>query len=150
MTDHCSNIVKIHSLLSKYKQLYCGTTSIWLGFCVIVGCGAYPGNNWLWRSFSKEGRWGLYLVSIFPIGYACIFKKYFFMDYKSEMMGFFQITIQNAMQVEFETVFSDWMLMLPSLNWSEVKWKSLSHVRLFATPWPVQSLEFSRPEYWSG
>ena len=30
------------------------------------------------------------------------------------------------------------------------KWKSLSHVRLFATPWTTQSMEFSRPEYWSG
>ena len=30
------------------------------------------------------------------------------------------------------------------------RWKSLSHVRLFATPWTVQSMEFSRPEYWSG
>ena len=29
-------------------------------------------------------------------------------------------------------------------------WKSLSHVQLFATPWTVQSMEFSRPEYWSG
>ena len=33
--------------------------------------------------------------------------------------------------------------------------KSLSHVRLFATPWTVayqapQSVEFSRQEYWSG
>ena len=33
--------------------------------------------------------------------------------------------------------------------------KSLSHVRLFATPWTVayqapQSIEFSRQEYWSG
>ena len=28
----------------------------------------------------------------------------------------------------------------------EVKWKSLGHVRLFATPWTV----FSRPEYWMG
>ena len=33
--------------------------------------------------------------------------------------------------------------------------KSLSHVRLFATPWTVayqapQSMEFSRQEYWSG
>ena len=26
----------------------------------------------------------------------------------------------------------------------------LSHVRLFATPWTIQSMEFSRPEYWSG
>ena len=32
------------------------------------------------------------------------------------------------------------------------KWKKklLSHVWLFATPWTIQSLEFSRPEYWSG
>ena len=33
-----------------------------------------------------------------------------------------------------------------------LKWKrrSLSRVRLFVTPWTIQSLEFSRPEYWSG
>ena len=30
------------------------------------------------------------------------------------------------------------------------KWKSLSRVRLFATPWTIQSMEFSRPGYWSG
>ena len=30
------------------------------------------------------------------------------------------------------------------------KWKSFSHVRLFATPWTIQSMEFFRPEYWSG
>ena len=30
------------------------------------------------------------------------------------------------------------------------KWKSLSHVQLFTTPWAIQSMEFSRPEYWSG
>ena len=30
------------------------------------------------------------------------------------------------------------------------KWKSLSCVWLFATPWTIQSVEFSRPEYWSG
>ena len=34
--------------------------------------------------------------------------------------------------------------------WSEVKWKSLSCVQLFATPWTIQSMEFSRPECWSG
>ena len=33
---------------------------------------------------------------------------------------------------------------------SEVKWKSLSGVQLFVTPWTIQSMEFSRPEYWSG
>ena len=30
------------------------------------------------------------------------------------------------------------------------KWKSLSCVWLFATPRTIQSVEFSRPEYWSG
>ena len=35
-------------------------------------------------------------------------------------------------------------------SWSEVKWKLLSCVPLFATPWTMQSIEFSRPEYWSG
>ena len=29
-------------------------------------------------------------------------------------------------------------------------WKSLSCVQLFATPWTIQSIEFSKPEYWSG
>ena len=33
------------------------------------------------------------------------------------------------------------------LNW---KWKSLSCVQLFVTPWTIQSMEFSRPEYCSG
>ena len=28
--------------------------------------------------------------------------------------------------------------------------KLLSLVQLFATPWTIQSMEFSRPEYWSG
>ena len=30
------------------------------------------------------------------------------------------------------------------------KCESLNRVRLFATPWIIQSMEFSRPEYWSG
>ena len=30
------------------------------------------------------------------------------------------------------------------------EWKLLSHVQLFATPWTIQSIEFSRSEYWSG
>ena len=30
------------------------------------------------------------------------------------------------------------------------KWKSLGCVRHCATPWTIQSMKFSRPEYWSG
>ena len=33
---------------------------------------------------------------------------------------------------------------------SKWKWKSLSRVWLFVTAWTIQSMEFSRPEYWSG
>ena len=41
--------------------------------------------------------------------------------------------------------------MYPSLlriPYCQNKWKSLSRVRLFATPGTKQSMEFSRPEYW--
>ena len=42
---------------------------------------------------------------------------------------------------------------VPVLFWSfrlnQVQ-KSLSRVLLFATPWTIQPMEFSRPEYWSG
>ena len=30
------------------------------------------------------------------------------------------------------------------------QWKSLSRVRLFESPWNIQSMKVSRPEYWSG
>ena len=40
--------------------------------------------------------------------------------------------------------------MYSKVNQSYAKWKSLSRVRLFATPWTTQSTEFSRPEFWSG
>ena len=30
------------------------------------------------------------------------------------------------------------------------KWKSLNCILLFVAPWAIQSMEFSRPEYWSG
>ena len=36
------------------------------------------------------------------------------------------------------------------LQGKEWKWKLLSHDQLFVTPWAIQSMEFSRPEYWSG
>ena len=41
------------------------------------------------------------------------------------------------------------------IQWKKLKVKSLSHVRLFATPWTLayqasQSMGFSRQEYWSG
>ena len=36
------------------------------------------------------------------------------------------------------------------LGHKQEKWKSLSRVWLFVTPWTIRSMEFSRPQYWSG
>ena len=54
-----------------------------------------------------------------------------------------------------QTFGHDWVT---ELNWNcksieslcEVKLKLLSCVLLSATPWTIQSMKFSRPEYWSG
>ena len=45
-----------------------------------------------------------------------------------------------------------WLSYGTELNWLEEKWKwkSVSYVWLFVTPWTTESMEFSRPEYWSG
>ena len=34
--------------------------------------------------------------------------------------------------------------------WASLDSKGLRRVRLFVTPWTIQSMELSRPEYWSG
>ena len=60
----------------------------------------------------------------------------------SEMQLWFFFNFYNAL------CFTLWVrrLLRPQVK----KWKLLSHVGLFATPWTIQSMEFSRPEYWSG
>ena len=40
----------------------------------------------------------------------------------------------------------NWTRFVRYLKW---KWKLLSHVRLFTISWTTQSIELSRPEYWS-
>ena len=40
--------------------------------------------------------------------------------------------------------------MKDTLQHQSWKWKLLSCVWLFTTPWTIQSMEFSRPEYWGG
>ena len=46
--------------------------------------------------------------------------------------------IQNPCKTTSQQIKSTW------------KWKALSQVQLFVTPWTIQSIEFSRPEYWNG
>ena len=46
-----------------------------------------------------------------------------------------------------------WFFELVGFYYSHIwrrRWKSLSHVWLFATPWTIKSVELSRQEHWSG
>ena len=50
--------------------------------------------------------------------------------------------------MESQRAGHDWAT---ELNWSyslQWEWKAFSHVQLFVTPWTIQSMEFSRPDYW--
>ena len=48
---------------------------------------------------------------------------------------------------DFQICVFDHFVKWPLIMW---KWKSLSRVRLFVTPWLLCPWGFSRPEYWSG
>ena len=53
--------------------------------------------------------------------------------------------------VSQENSFPGMLLLIKRVSFCafKVKWKSLSRVQPFVTPW-TESFEFSRPEYWSG
>ena len=60
-------------------------------------------------------------------------------------------TINSDMALQLRSKVRPLFIFLPLVavvkKW---KWKPLSRVWLFVTPWTTQSMEFSRPEYWSG
>ena len=43
-----------------------------------------------------------------------------------------------------------WLGFLRQEYWKKWKWKLLSRIWLFVTPWTTQSMEFFRLEYWNG
>ena len=54
------------------------------------------------------------------------------------------MNVWNVLYIIVGIIVSNWYCT--KLSW---KWKSLSCVQFFVTPWTV-SMEFSRPKYWSG
>ena len=56
--------------------------------------------------------------------------------------------ISLALASGFFTTSTTWEVLY-RVKW-KWKWKSFSDVKLFVTPWTIQSMGFSRPEYWSG
>ena len=61
----------------------------------------------------------------------------------------FPIWNQSIVPCPVLTVAS-WLHLGVCLSGVRRKWKSLIYVPLFATPWTVYFMEFSRPESWSG
>ena len=55
-------------------------------------------------------------------------------------------------------IFTQWSIIQPqkeenlAICYNMTTWTepALSRVQVFETPWTMQSMEFSRPEYWSG
>ena len=65
-------------------------------------------------------------------------------------------TLCNPMDNTVHGILQDrkleWVLIkaaAPTVS-MKMKVKVAQSIRLFATPWTIQSMEFSRPEYWSG
>ena len=54
----------------------------------------------------------------------------------------------NEINKNLECTLS-WLYVL-WIAFPSLQWKLLSCVQLFVTPWTIQSMEYSRPEYWSG
>ena len=76
------------------------------------------------------------LYVLFPNCQCLFFIKLFFL-----FSPYFHITHVSISILSYIFIFC--------LSSSE-KWKLLSRVWLFVTPWTIQFIEFSRPEYWSG
>ena len=64
----------------------------------------------------------------------------------------YQLSYEGTRLLEFKSLlycaFLYQLRISPSVQFSSVQ--SLSRVRLFVTPWTTLSMEFFRPEYWSG
>ena len=80
--------------------------------------------------------------------YMSFFKKYPFSS-----------SAHFLIRLRFCFCFRHWIVWVPYIIWIlspdqirkwEWEWKSLSPVRVFATPWTIQFMGFSRRGYWSG
>ena len=105
---------------------------------------------WL-LSISTKARflWYLYwmIISLHIPGlfYIYFYKWYYYTSYTG--MVFWFSCIQTYLWMYFHSL-KIFVVIFSSLHESESE--TLSRVQLFGTPWNIQSMEFSRPEYWNG
>ena len=117
-----------------------------------------------WRHKTKQMTGSQCRVSLRPLCFSCCNSHNYLMTLVFvQLLSHVQLLVTpwtTVCQASLSFTISRSLLKLMSLSWwchptmssslKQWKRKSLSHVWLFATPWALQSMEFSRPEYWSG
>ena len=91
----------------------------------------------------------VYIVKgmVFPV-VMCACESWTIKKAKHRRIDIFELWCwRRLLRVPWTARISNQSILKESEKW---KWKSLSHIQLFSTPWTIQSTEFSRPEYWSG
>ena len=68
--------------------------------------------------------------------------------YPRSSSGYVSKTYIKIIRMKFAQLIFYILWQRSSLHWMWGEEKLLSHVWPFVTPWTIQSMEFSRPEYW--
>ena len=83
-------------------------------------------------------------------GLACFIslnlRSHTFLLYILSYFTHFVVTVSRC----FLIYVSNWLLLLEWIKTTTTLKVKVTQLWLFATPWTIQSMEFSRPEYWSG
>ena len=108
----------------------------------------------VWKTEGRGSEARPYLLGWIDVSRSiCIYFPAHYVE-KSNFFGFNRTFQKLCIHVLSKVLQSRQYAQAPLQWWwwikGKWKWKSLSCVRLFVIPWTMQSMEFSRPEYWSG
>ena len=97
---------------------------------------------WVTKNYSNT-------LMILPADIQRIYSKAWFIWTNAEKKFSFLFCFPNVVRENSLLFMNDLRQLTKHVN-ARVKWKSVSRVQLFATSRTIQSMEFSKPEYWSG
>ena len=138
-----------------------GSSWEWKQLWLKIGNQSGVGPHHSWTAWPSANLWSLWS----PQGYLCIFQRLQIRHLILEVLhskrkpfssnSLITVSKPSMWLLAGYQCICDWEgfqdMGLSELKWeSEVKWKSLSCVQSVLTPWTIQSMEFSRQEYWSG
>ena len=88
-------------------------------------------------------------VMTVPADIQRIYSKAWFIRTNAEKEFSCLFSFPNVAKENSLLFMNDLRQLMKPVN-ARVKWKSVICVQLFATSWTIRSMEFSKPEYWSG